>query len=271
MRKLTKRRRKLVRKCKSIKLRKPARRKRAIQRGGNRDLIWAARDCDHNKILRLLNNGADVNFQDKFGNTPLNAVASDIRFKCMKCLEVLLNNGADIDKTSDLMEEKTPLWLAATGGNEAAVELLIKRGADVNKKTERGSWTPAWIAAYKGHAKALEVLIKNRANMNITDVTGLTPLAVAEQQKNTDCINVIKSYKPTKSAAANKQALKTSRSNSSRSGSPKGKKASSRSGSPKGKKAGSRSGSPKGKKAGSRSGSPKGSPKKKTPPGAGGK
>ena len=91
--------------------------------------IWAAADAgDLGAIERHLASGAAVNGPDgKSGSTPL-------------------------------------LW-AAVAGRAEAVELLIRRGADVNA-VDRDGGTPLHAAAFLGHEKTVDVLVRNGANVN---------------------------------------------------------------------------------------------------------
>ena len=55
------------------------------------------------------------------------------------------------------------------------VELLIKRGADVNAKADTG-FDALFCAAAYGHDKAAKVLIDNGADVNAKDKAGMTAL-----------------------------------------------------------------------------------------------
>ena len=78
--------------------------------------------------------GADINFKDHYGKTPVFNHASawngDVR--------LLLDLGADIDVADDF--GTTPLHLAAMYGREDAVRALLDAGADVNVKSGRIDW-----------------------------------------------------------------------------------------------------------------------------------
>jgi surface polysaccharide O-acyltransferase-like enzyme len=72
----------------------------------------------------------------------------------------------------------TPLAWAALGGRAEAIELLIRRGADVNAVGRDGG-TPLHAAAFLGHEKAVDALVKNDAKVNATNARGETPLDAA--------------------------------------------------------------------------------------------
>jgi len=83
----------------------------------------------------------------------------------------------DIDrKAGDL--GYTPLHLATMRGNTAAVELLLRAGAEVNIGMESGS-TPLMFASLNGHCDIVEALLRGGADVNGPDTHGRTPLHAA--------------------------------------------------------------------------------------------
>jgi ankyrin repeat protein len=91
----------------------------------NRSLIEAAGDGNVAKIETLLADGADVNFQNEAGETPLAYAAAWNHFPALKAL---LQADADpniADKTGG-----TPIMLAAQHGTAPMVRLLLAYGAD---------------------------------------------------------------------------------------------------------------------------------------------
>lgn len=87
--------------------------------------------------------GADINFRDHQGRTPLFEVArrdGDI--------PLLIELGADVNATAK--DGYTPLHIAALRGRKKAVRALLKAGADIDARTEEhegyGSFTPLeWV------------------------------------------------------------------------------------------------------------------------------
>src|SRR5580765_383823 len=53
-----------------------------------------------------------------------------------KVVQLLIDRGAEIDAASP--NDTTPLMMAAQYGSEASVDLLLARGADVNRKNQKG-------------------------------------------------------------------------------------------------------------------------------------
>lgn len=69
--------------------------------------------------------------------------------------------------------ERTPLFYAIRSGNEDAVSLLIRRGANVEIRTQRGL-TPLAVAAEHNHEKIAQILIDNGAKTDQTSVAWLS-------------------------------------------------------------------------------------------------
>lgn len=105
-------------------------------------------------LMQLLNTGANVNKDNKHGETPLYFTAI---LGQPELTELLLEYGADINKTDNKGHGCTPLHMATLQGWENTVKLLIANGADVTKTTNRGQ--TAWgIAKEKGHEEIATLL-----------------------------------------------------------------------------------------------------------------
>lgn len=74
-------------------------------------------------LLDLLQEDHDINCVDSWGRTPLHAAAVS---SSSKCLQVLINAGADINKQCGLRgENKTALHLSAELGYQSNVDTLL--------------------------------------------------------------------------------------------------------------------------------------------------
>ena len=128
-------------------------------------------------VQQLLLHGADVNFKDHFGITPLfrSAQAGDHRM-----VQVLLS-AAQIEADLKDVYERTPLSLAAGEGYRKIVKLLLSAGnVTVDSKDAYGR-TPLFWAAMHGHVAIVELLLSTgKANPEVKDKYGRTPLFWAQ-------------------------------------------------------------------------------------------
>ncbi len=102
----------------------------------------------------------------------------------------------DIKKINELLKEdpglvnhkdsagETPLFNSVIYRQLKAVELFLKKGADINERNNDGK-TPLIFAAEFGRKKVTEYLLKHSADLNLKDNNGRTALfyAVAGQKK----------------------------------------------------------------------------------------
>ena len=171
----------------------------------NKQLIFACRVGNLEQIQECIQKGANVNFIDNIGYTPLYWIAGYSMLQCAEMAKALIEAGANVNFKDNYGE--TPLHLATNRnpGIKIKVELvkvLVEAGADVNAKNSNG-WTPLICAEYFSNNKEevipiLEAQLKkdkllfdaiktsdaskvqqsidNGANVNSTDDNGYTPL-----------------------------------------------------------------------------------------------
>src|SRR3989442_14297973 len=95
-------------------------------------------------------------------------------------IELLLKAGAD--PNAALPEGETALMTAARSGSVDAVNTLVARGADVNRKEAwRGQNALMWAAA-EGHAEVLRGLVAHGADIHARSNGGFTPLLFAARE-----------------------------------------------------------------------------------------
>lgn len=136
----------------------------------------------------LIDNGADVNGRDDWGNCkfPLNWVAHD---GTAGLAELLIAKGADVNA-----QEKggyTPLYNAATSGNLEVVQVLIAKGADIDVGPSNTRWTPLSGALHKGHLDIAKFLIAKGAGIETRDKLGFTPLINAAKVNSTEMVRLL--------------------------------------------------------------------------------
>jgi ankyrin repeat protein len=119
---------------------------------------------------RVLEAGAEVDAPDAAGLTAL-ALAAQAGDDA--ALSVLLRGGADVDATS--RHGQTPLMIA---GSADAVNALCGAGADTDAADPTGQ-TPLIAAARRGNVDVLIALLGQGADADAATVTGVTPLHLA--------------------------------------------------------------------------------------------
>jgi ankyrin repeat protein len=145
-------------------------------------LFNAIRNRNVNATRKLLNNGVNVNQEDKEGNTPLYRASEMGHTEAVK---LLLSKGADVNKAKK--DGDTPLTIASYEGHTEIVKLLLAKGADINKVDKDGE-TALYVASEGNRFDIVEMLRKAGANVNKADNRGRTPLYVASREGNVSSV-----------------------------------------------------------------------------------
>jgi len=157
--------------------------------GGAADpaILRAVLEHDAATVRDLVKAGADVNAARGDGVTALHAAAID---GDVEVARVLIAAGANVG-ASTVLTGWTPLHLAAKLGQAAFVDLLVKNGADPNRRDTLGV-TAIMLAAASGNAAAVTALLDAGANPNLKEsVRGETALMFAAAEGRTDCAVVL--------------------------------------------------------------------------------
>jgi len=152
---------------------------------GNTGMHIAAENGDLSilKILKSLR--ADVNAQNDIGRqTPLYLAA---RAGNCEVISWLIENGAEVNLSAIT---NSPLHVAIVNKKIPAADLLISRGANVNKTDFRGE-TPLHYAARYNCLEVVKKLIENGANINAQDKKGLTPLHEAYKYNHQEIVDFL--------------------------------------------------------------------------------
>ena len=154
---------------------------------GRTPLHWAV-IYDKDEVAQfLLSKGARLSIKDNWGETALHQACS---YQNKAMVNALLSSGADVD-SEDRYKRTCLHYLACSRSrNSEIAELLIEKGAHVNRKDPCGN-TPLhdvvrtagryWDDDIKDFA---EVLIENGANVNEINKEGKTPLKMAREEGN---------------------------------------------------------------------------------------
>lgn len=131
-------------------------------------------------MAALLDAGADPNLADMYGNTPLIRASGAAVVGHAEAVPLLLAAGAD---PNGMPGEQTPLYAAAFG-KPATVEVLLAAGADPCASTKAAYWkasglTPLHLAAVGGLEEVVRLLVGAAKDVDVRTAEGLTPLHFA--------------------------------------------------------------------------------------------
>ncbi len=148
-------------------------------------LIDNVKQKNKQEVVRLLTEGADHNFIDVNGKTPLHWAS----FHANKdIVTLLLGNGADPNTKDD--EDWTALHRAVIKGNKDIATLLLGNRADPNTKDNNGMPALHW-AVIKGRKDIVTLLLGNGADPNAKDKKGGTALHRAIIEDNKDIATLL--------------------------------------------------------------------------------
>ncbi|MEW5837532.1 MAG: ankyrin repeat domain-containing protein [Pseudomonadota bacterium] len=143
-------------------------------------LLNAAKAGDLAQVKALLQGGeVEVNVIDSFQTTPL-MMAVDNRH--LAVADFLLQHGADIHL--DNKYGYTPLMQAVMRNDTEMVKLLLDRGARIDQHNFYTGLTPLMMAVDNGTPEMVELLLARKANLNLQDGRGRSALMHAKAAHN---------------------------------------------------------------------------------------
>ena len=185
------------------------------------NLLTAASKGYSSEIVRLVEQGADINVATVEGVTPLILAVVNQKSEAVRTLlsgkpeldkmtlrsetalliavkdsnfeiaEMLIRAGADIDLSDN--HSATPLHYASLYGFYDIVDLLLYYDATVDNRTEEGS-TPLMISIRSGYADIADILAQKGATIDIKDNEGFTPFLMAAYYGDTLMMDLLLHY-----------------------------------------------------------------------------
>ena len=148
-------------------------------------LIKAAGEGNTDQVKALIEEGYDVNTEDKSGNTLVHWAAYTDNVDLLKFLK---EKGADLKAVNHFGEQA--IHAAAKANKVQAAAYLKEQGVDVNvpdKSRER----PIHEAAKKGHVEMIQWLCENGAEVNVKDSERRMPVHSVAENGNIAAMNVL--------------------------------------------------------------------------------
>ena len=120
-----------------------------------------------------------------------------------------LDGGGSVDAGCAERNDATLLMVAALGGQEAVVRMLLQRGASVNLQSSLGltiGVTALMRAALNGHTTIVQALLDAKADASLQATNGRTALMLAEHYKQTATAQLLRQHAKRQAAEAEARA-----------------------------------------------------------------
>lgn len=110
----------------------------------------------------------------------------------LKMVAYLADNGADINSEHSSRAAYKAIHSAVSDYNFELIKLIIKKGGDVNVRSNSIGETALMMAAQKGNFKIVKLLLDSGADITIKDDTGHTALDYAQENGNLEIYKLLK-------------------------------------------------------------------------------
>ena len=125
-------------------------------------LMEAIYEGNEQIVEALISNGAEVNFQYSDGYFPIHKAVINNQ---LTIVDILLRKGANIEAECETFSE-TPICYAIRSGSTEMVETLLRNGAKIDRANRRTGIYPIENAILCNNKEILEILLKTKLNLN---------------------------------------------------------------------------------------------------------
>eukprot|EP01112_Ceratiomyxa_fruticulosa_P002282 TRINITY_DN1239_c0_g2_i2.p1 TRINITY_DN1239_c0_g2~~TRINITY_DN1239_c0_g2_i2.p1 ORF type:complete len:313 (-),score=67.20 TRINITY_DN1239_c0_g2_i2:214-1152(-) len=162
-----------------------------------RELLGASERGNLGRVKFLINNGADIHYQDEFKWSALLHACAEGHTLVVKCL---IDNGANLTQTT--LDGANPLHLAVSARNADLVKLLLDSGCNPSLPADKAV-TPLHLACLIDDPKIVELLVEKGAEIDRRTMEGQTPLDMAKSEA---CKNALKRVNTEKTESESSKA-----------------------------------------------------------------
>jgi ankyrin repeat protein len=149
-----------------------------VNTGSENPIQFAAYAGHANILSLLLDHGADVNDQGKFGQSPLHRAS--VKGK-LEAGQFLLDYGADINARRD--NGWTPLYSAAYFGQVEFTRMLLEHGAKIDAQTDSGETALHGAVKHVSSVQLVRLLLEHGADVNARNKSGWTASQLAGERE----------------------------------------------------------------------------------------
>lgn len=154
-----------------------------VHAGSFEDFFKAVADDRPQTVMQLLERGFDPNTVDENGQAAVLVAQARESYKVLDQLILWPDTRVEVRNSAD----ESVLMLAAIKGQLSRCQVLIERGADVNKT----GWTPLHYAATGGHVEVIRLLLEHHAYIDAGSPNGSTPLMMAARYGNASAVKLL--------------------------------------------------------------------------------
>jgi ankyrin repeat protein len=134
--------------------------------------LHAACEANNGEVAwELLASGCNADQRDAVGQTPMHRAAF---VGAIEALRALLDYGANVKVRDE--GRQLPIHKAAMMGRQAALQLLLQRDPNSVNAEANDGWTCLHLAAHHGHSAAVEILLRYGADVTLRDAERMQPL-----------------------------------------------------------------------------------------------